>query len=66
MKTFKNWNWGEWKCPLCDTNNDWEVILVPIIGTQEGNLVEAKQIHTKCLERKITWDEKNNILYAIK
>ncbi len=36
------------KCPICKTNKDNPVILVPIPGTEDGNIVEAQQVHLSC------------------
>lgn len=53
MRTFETGNWGDEVCPICKTNKLGEVILVPIAGTKEGNIAQAKQVHTKCLEDKL-------------
>ena len=39
---------GGWKCPLCHTAEVKPIILVPIPGTEEGNNVQARQIHNDC------------------
>ena len=38
-----------WRCPLCNTNEDKQVVLVGIRGTEEGNIMQAEQIHLDCL-----------------
>jgi len=35
-------------CPVCDTNEDRPCILVPIPGTEEGNIMQAKPFHYDC------------------
>lgn len=35
-------------CPVCHTNDDGECVLVPIVGTQEGGICQAKPIHLVC------------------
>ena len=35
-------------CPICGTAKDGKVLLVPIPGTEDGNISEAKQIHADC------------------
>jgi hypothetical protein len=37
-----------WRCPICGTNHDSPVILMPIPGTEEGHIVRARQVHTEC------------------
>lgn len=59
MKTFKQGSWDNGlKCPLCNTDNEGEVVLVPINETIEGNLAEAKQIHSKCIQDRWLYIEK--------
>lgn len=51
MRVFKGMN-QETKepCPVCGTKEDKEVVLVGKIGTQDGNIMEAVQVHLDCLE----------------
>lgn len=65
MKTFKNGNWSnDSKCVLCNTSSKGEVTLIPKIGTQEGNIIEAVQVHTECLGNRLIYDENNGVIYA--
>ncbi len=65
MKTFKEGNWDNVeKCPMCNTSSEGEVVLVPIQGTIEGNLAEAIQVHTKCLQDRWIYNKEHNIIYA--
>lgn len=52
MKIFKQGNWDDDSCPLCNTKDEGEVVLVPIDGTQEGYTAQAKQIHAKCISER--------------
>ena len=48
-RIFEKPNLGNrWTCPICNTNEEKPVILVPIPGRQEGNICEAKQVHLDC------------------
>lgn len=38
----------DWKCPVCRTANEAQVILVPIPGTEKDGIVEAQQFHLRC------------------
>jgi hypothetical protein len=49
MKEFEHPNMNGFVCPLCKTNEDSPVVLVAIPGTEEDGLVQAKQVHSKCL-----------------
>ena len=60
LRTFKYFP-KEDKCPICGTNEDKECFLIPITGTQEGNLAEAKAFHTGCLE--LMYDSEEKIIY---
>jgi hypothetical protein len=53
------------KCPICGTSDDKEVVLIGIDGTEEGNNIKAEQIHLECIDlRVVTLDaiEKDDIL----
>jgi hypothetical protein len=51
MKTFKGPNLSDgWKCPICGTDEDKEVVLIGVDGTQDGNLIESHQYHLSCIE----------------
>jgi len=63
MKIFKKRNTsvpGD-VCPICGRNTPGETVLVSIVGTQDGNLCEAKQFHFDCMD--LTWDKKNKLLF---
>jgi len=62
MRVFKEPNLSDkWKCPICKTNKKEEVVLIPIVGTKEGNTVQAEQFHLSCIN--LMWDKSFNILY---
>ena len=50
MKTFPHPNMTNFKCRICNTTADAPVVLVPIPGTEDGNIMKAEQIHAECLE----------------
>ena len=51
MRVFEHFNAaGGDVCPICKTANDTDTILVPIPGTEDGNIVQAKQVHKKCYD----------------
>lgn len=35
-------------CPICKTQDDGQILLVPIPGTEEGNKAQSHQIHRDC------------------
>lgn len=39
---------GNATCPICKTDKPGKVLLVPIPGTEEGNNVQAQQLHAEC------------------
>ena len=46
MRTFDHFNPGFGAvCPVCKTAADAETVLVPIPGTEEGGICEARQVH---------------------
>ena len=50
MKEFKHPNMENFKCPICHTGKDAPVVLVGIPGTEDGNIMRAEQVHSKCYE----------------
>jgi len=64
MRTFKSMNKSsDAKCPICLTQNDGDVVLIGIVGTQDDGLIEAKQFHLDCIE--LIYDEENNLIYQV-
>ncbi len=39
-----------WKCPICKTNKESEVVLIGVAGTQKGYNMEAEQFHLSCID----------------
>lgn len=48
MRVFDHPNMTGFSCPICGTNADAPVVLVPIEGTEDGLTVQAKQVHEEC------------------
>ena len=51
MRTFKKPNLSNnWKCPICGTNEEKEVVLIAVAETEEGHNVQANQYHLDCIK----------------
>ena len=50
MNIFDHPNLNNFSCPICKTNADKPVILVPIPDTEDGNIAEAQQYHWDCVK----------------
>jgi len=62
MRTFKKMNKvGGEVCPICKTADNGEIVLIGIIGTEEGNNIEGKQFHLKCIN--LVYDKTSGIIY---
>ena len=62
MRTFKEPNTSnDWKCPICDTNDVKEVVLIGVIGTQKGGCMEAEQVHLGCIDLRL--DKTLSLIY---
>ena len=48
MRVFDHPNMNGFLCPICRTNADAPVVLVPIEGTEDGLTVQANQVHEEC------------------
>lgn len=60
MRTFEHPNMDNFKCPICNTSDDKEIVLIGIEGTEDGNNIQAEQIHLECLELRIVSLYPNN------
>lgn len=50
MRTFEHPNTSDnWVCPICNTNEDKPIVLIDIIGTKEGNNMQAEQFRLDCI-----------------
>lgn len=46
MRKFEHPNTSNnWVCPICGTNEDKPIVLIPIVGTEDGNNMQAEQFH---------------------
>lgn len=65
MRTFKNGNWFDPKtvCPVCETQDEGEVVLVPVAGTQQGRNIQAIQVHTKCIGERMVYYPEHNMIF---
>jgi hypothetical protein len=48
IRSFDHPNMENFLCPVCGTKADAPVVLVPIPGTEDGNIMQAKQVHKDC------------------
>ena len=63
MRTFEHFP-KEAICPICKENNDSECVLIPIDGTEKGNICEAQPVHVKCLcDNKFRYNKSINVIY---
>ena len=52
MKIFEHRNTSNPKdvCPICKKDTDGRVVLIGVVGTEEGNNMQAVQIHLDCID----------------
>ena len=48
MREFEHPNMDNFQCPICHTSKDAPVVLVGIPGTEDGNIMQAEQVHSEC------------------
>jgi hypothetical protein len=63
MRQFDHPNMDGFTCPICGTADDKPVTLIGIDGTQEGSIMQAKQVHMECLELRITTRHAGVLIY---
>ena len=67
MKVFKKFNKSGKPCLVCGTRKIKETVLVGRDGTEDGNFMEAEQIHLECLPdllMKYDLDERRYLFYG--
>lgn len=63
MRTFSELNKIGNACPVCETHDAGEAVLVGLHGTRAGNMMQAEQFHMKCIE--LLYDKEHDLLYQI-
>ena len=53
----------EIKCPICNTNENGESMLIGMSGTEDGNNMQASPIHTDCLDLRFKKDR--NLIFQV-
>lgn len=62
MRIFEHPNISSgWKCPICGTNDDKQIALIGIAGTENGRNMEAEQIHIECID--LIYSKELKLLY---
>ena len=62
MRVIKKPNLSNgWKCPVCKTDEEKEVVLIGIVGTRKGYDIEAEQVHLGCLD--LLFDKQHGLIY---
>lgn len=63
IRTFDNFP-DHATCPLCGTNENKKCFLIPIDGTEDGNISEAQPTHLDCLlEGTYRINKEHGIIY---
>ena len=52
MRVFKNYN-KVTACPVCGTTDDEPAVLIPVPGTEDDGLMEARQLHAHCFIKEL-------------
>jgi len=50
-------------CPICGTADIKEATLIPIVGTEEDNNMQAIQVHVDCLSQ-LVYDKARHLIYT--
>lgn len=60
IRVFEHPNMYNFKCPVCNTKADMPIVLVPIPGTEEGNIMRAEQVHKECYDLAVKMQDIEN------
>jgi len=61
-RIFEHPNMNDFACPICGTQEDKRVVLVPIQGTREGVMVECEQVHLDCLLNGLMYYKQRSVM----
>ena len=63
MKVFEHFSEGK-ECPICQTGEDKPCVLIPLDGTEDGNICEAVIFHKECVDNlDFRYSEEMGIIY---
>jgi hypothetical protein len=54
MREFEHPNLEGFQCPICGMSTDAPVVLIPIQGAKEGDIMQVQQVHSHCVEYVLT------------
>ena len=54
---------GECVCPICGEKKDGQAVLIPIDGTEKGNIEKAEQVHLDCLSLRMLKNDTGMVIY---
>jgi hypothetical protein len=54
MREFEHPNMDGFVCPICGMSADAPVVLIPIQGAEEGDIMQVQQVHSHCVEYVLT------------
>ncbi len=63
-RIFDHPNMHKFECLLCGGKQDRPVLLIPIVGTQDGHICETIQVHHDCLLDKVMYYKDQKIIIA--
>jgi hypothetical protein len=61
-RIFEHPNMDHFRCPICGGSDDMQVVLVAIVGTEEGSIVQAEQTHLDCLLGGVSLYREGNMI----
>jgi len=59
LRVFEGFNPVGEACPVCHGRKNVETVLVPIPGTEDGSVMQARQVHKKCYDLLVEMGEDN-------
>jgi hypothetical protein len=51
-------------CPLCNEDTNKRIILIPIVGVEEGTTEEVVKVHLDCLLENLVYNPELGIIYC--
>ncbi len=48
-------------CPICNTQDKGEIVLIGVVGTSDGSIIEGQQFHLKCIN--LLYDKDVKLIY---
>ena len=62
MGAYFKFQKGSDVCPICNTEDEKDAMLVGIVGTEDGSNIQAIQVHLECISEQARFIKDRDII----